>query len=85
MKMKVKRVVWKSEYESWKASCLLYKELSFYIVAVNRISLHAWWRLTKIKPQLSNHICSVISVLCGGQPRGSQGNKKKINLPNMRP
>ena len=35
VKMMVKSVVWKKEYERWKASCLLYKELSFYIVAVN--------------------------------------------------
>ena len=76
-KMMVKRVVWKNEYERWKASCLSYKELSFYMVAVNRINIHAWWKLAKIKPQLSNHIGSVITVLCGGQPRGSQRNMKQ--------
>ena len=77
MKLMVKGIVWKNEYERWKASCLLYKKLSFYIVAVNRISLHPWWRLAKLKPQLSNHICSVLSVLCGGQPNGSQRNMKQ--------
>ena len=76
-KMMVKRVVWKNEYERWKDSCLLYKELSFYMVAVNRISIHQWWKLAKSKPQLSNHIGSVMSVLCGGQPRGSHRNMKQ--------
>ena len=76
-KIMVKGVVWKNEYGRWKASCLFYKELSFYMVAVNRFSIHPWWKLAKIKPQLSNHIGSVISVLCGGQARGSQRNMKQ--------
>ena len=61
-KIMVKGVVWKHEYWRWKASCLFYKELSFYMVAVNRFSIHPWWKLAKIKPQFFNHICVNIYV-----------------------
>ena len=84
-KMMVKRVVWKNEYERWKASCLLYKELSFYMVAVNRISIHPWWKLAKIQAITfkSYRVCDIGVVW-----RSTKGFTKKnetINLPNMWP
>ena len=74
LKTMTKKIIWENEVTKWKASCIMYRELSIYRNTMNDIKLHPWWNLARRRPHLYNAISSVMAVLLGGQPRKLQQN-----------
>ena len=52
----------------------MYRSLNMYLNTNSDISMHTWWHSAKKYPNRTNRVSSVISVLCGMQPRGMQHN-----------
>ena len=73
----VKKAIWQTEVVKWKVSCVFYRQLDIYKESVNRIELHAWWSLLKLRPHLGKSVSSLMAVLLGGQPSGLQCNFSK--------
>ena len=42
--------------------------LNIYRETVNKIEIHPWWALAKLRPHLFKMFSSLIAVLCDGQP-----------------
>ena len=70
----VKDIIWRSEEVKWKTTCTMYKGLNVYRETVNKIEMHPWWMLEKLKPHLFKMISCLMAVLCGGQPAKKQSN-----------
>ena len=73
-KNRIKAIVFDIEIQQWKASCILYQDLSLYMKCVNTIRMNSWWVLAKKKPYLVYKISAVMAVLMGNQPKGFQCN-----------
>ena len=67
VKYEIKRL----ENAKWKSSCILYGQLSMYLVTVQNISIHVWWKISSKIPSAINNIAGVMSVIMGSQPRGT--------------
>ena len=70
IKNQVKKIIWESERQRWKASCLMYKDLWIYNDNVFEIQTHAWWNYVKECPTAYHKVSSVIALLQGCQPKG---------------
>ena len=70
----IKQVVWQAEVYRWKASCLLYPELSIYSKHVPHIQLNVWWKFLIKCPQYFRKVSAIMSLLCGTQPKPLQRN-----------
>ena len=73
-KNKVKLIVKTTEFDRWRATLLLYKELQLYSDCVHQIDMNPWIKYLKNEPNLSKCVGSVLSVLMGGQPKYFQRN-----------
>jgi hypothetical protein len=73
-KKQIKDVVLKAEHEKWRATCMLYGQLSTYTRTTARIDIHPWWILVKTIPQLMTETSATMAVLMGSQPKGMQRN-----------
>ena len=73
-KSNVKNVIISLETDRWKASCMMYSELSIYMKCVRSINVHVWWSLAKTRPNLIYKIAAILAVCMGNQPKGLQCN-----------
>ena len=58
------------ELMRWKATCLMYTELSIYTDCVKSIKTHVWWFLARKRPYLIYKISALLSVCMGNEPKG---------------
>ena len=73
-KSNIKNLINNLESERWKASCMMYSELSIYMKCVKSINMHVWWYLAQKRPYLIYKIAAVLAVCMGNQPKGLQCN-----------
>ena len=73
-KTTVKNIIWQHEIAKWKISCMLYKELDIYRLSIDKLAMHAWWSLLRLRPNLGKQVSGTMAVLLGGQPSGLQSN-----------
>ena len=73
-KVLIKKIVWRHETIKWKASCLMYNELTLYQDSVFEIKMHAWWMFVKARPDAFKKVSSVMALIQGSQPIGLQCN-----------
>jgi len=70
----IKNVIWSHERMRWRASCMMYSQLSLYVDSIQDIKLHPWWQFARLRPSFTKYVSCVIAVLQGGQPLGLQCN-----------
>ena len=61
----------------WKATCLMYTELSIYTECVKSIKTHVWWFLARKRPYLIYKISALLSVCMGNEPKGMKCDFKR--------
>ena len=69
-KSEIKTILLNFESMRWKASCLMYTELSIYTECVKSIKTHVWWFLARKRPYLIYKISALLSVCMGNEPKG---------------
>jgi len=74
MKARVKQSIWQTEIGNWKASCLMYSQLSDYCEILTNIKTIAWWSFVKAHPRKIKQTCCVVALFLGAQPKGLQNN-----------
>ena len=79
-KRSVKELVKEREFHRWRATCLMYENMKLYLFAVKSIEMHAWWMFSCRYPHLGNETSSVVSIMCGSQPRQFQNFTKICKL-----
>ena len=64
----IKQVV--KDYESlcWRATCIMYPNLSLYMKTTSAITMHPWWVATRAKPHLTKRVAMLMSVMMGRDP-----------------
>ena len=68
----LKKVVKQVEYSRWKASNLLYRNLTIYSASISKIEVHLWWIYANKFPHHMKKVSATVAVLCGSQPKNMQ-------------
>ena len=70
----IKRVVTETESARWRVTAMFFYELPIFNHCIKNIDLCIWWKFVKNVPSLFKHVCSVVSVIAGAQPKPFQCN-----------
>ena len=73
-KIATRQLIWANEKQMWKATCILYGNVSNYQNMIKDIKMLAWWKFVRKKPIKMKQVSCLVAILSGTQPKGMQAN-----------
>ena len=72
-----KQLISENETFMWKATCILYGNISDNQSIIKDVKMLSWWKYVRKKPSKMKQVSCLVAVISGTQPKGMQTNFQK--------